>query len=131
MPACWKCEGIVVALLRPTRVRLADDGKSKSGASYNALHGTGADAEFAGYLQDAVAFGAKQLDAFFDLGIYARPAKRDSFRLSPRKPGVHPFANDASLKFGEYTQHLEHGLSGSGRRIEALLVQEQVDALVP
>ena len=93
-------------------------------ASDHALHGAGADAELAGYLQNAVAFGAKLVDAFFDLGIYARPAKRNALGLGPRKPGVDALANDAALKFGEHAQHLEHGLAGGGRRIEPLLVQE-------
>jgi hypothetical protein len=28
--------------------------------------------------------------------------------------GVDPFPNDASLEFGEYTQHLKHRLAGGG-----------------
>jgi hypothetical protein len=59
-------------------------GRDWSAASDNALHGAGADAEFSGDLQDAVAPGAKQLDAFFDLRIYARPAKRNALGLGPR-----------------------------------------------
>jgi len=71
-------------------------------ASDNALHGAGSDAELAGNLQDPVALGAKHPDAFFNLGIDARPAEPTS-----------------------------HRLAGRGRRIQPLLVQEQINALIP
>jgi hypothetical protein len=95
--------------------------KLVTAAGDNALHGAGADAELAGYLQDAVAFGAKQLDAFFDLGINARPAKRNALGLGPRYSHVDALANDAAFELGEYAQHLEHGLARGCRSIKPLL----------
>jgi hypothetical protein len=57
-------------------------------------------------------------------------AELGAVRPGARKPSVDPFPNDAALKFCEHAEHLKHGLAGGCRRVEALLMQEQVDALV-
>ena len=56
------------------------EGGGKSARGDDALYGAGADAEFAGYLQDAVAFGAEPLDAFLELGSDPRPSRVSAFR---------------------------------------------------
>jgi hypothetical protein len=46
---------------------------------------------------------------------------------SPRQPGTDPFLDLRALELGKHAQHLEHGRAGGRARVEALLVQEQVD----
>jgi hypothetical protein len=94
------------------------------------LHRAGADAEFAGNLQDAIAFGAEPLDAFFDCWLYARPTKHNAIRARPGETRVDPLLDDAALELGEHAQHLKHRLAGGGRGVETLLVQEEVDTFV-
>ena len=50
-----------------------------------------------------------------------------SFVPGPRQARPHSLLDDRALKLGEYPHHLEHGLAGRGRGVEALLMQEQVD----
>jgi len=52
------------------------------------------------------------------------------FALARANPGVDPFADNAALELGEDAEHLEHGLAGDGRRVEPLLAQEQINALI-
>jgi hypothetical protein len=52
------------------------------------------------------------------------------FALALASPGIHTFPDVAALELREVAQHLEHGLARAGRRVEPLLVQEEIDALV-
>src|SRR6185436_2457075 len=64
------------------------------------------------------------------LSIEGRPsAMRYALRLGPGKPGEDALANDSALEPGEHSHHLVHSAPRRGRRIEALLVQVQIDAL--
>jgi hypothetical protein len=56
-------------------------------------------------------------------------AKLNAIRLGPAQTGHDAFADHRPFELGEYSQHLEHRPPRRRRRIEALLVQEQVDAL--
>jgi hypothetical protein len=49
--------------------------------------------------------------------------------LARLRPAHDPLANHRAFELGKHTQHLEHRSAGRRRRVEALLVQEQVDAL--
>src|SRR5262245_3448660 len=55
----------------------------------------------------------------------------EAFTLTPgpRKPGADSFRDHRTLKFGKNPHHLKHGLAGGCRRVEALLMQEQVDSV--
>src|SRR5690349_765492 len=68
------------------------------------------------------------LDSFFQLWGYAGPSKLLALRLSPRKPGADSFLNDRPLEFGKHAHELVHRLAGRGRGVDALLVQEKVNA---
>jgi hypothetical protein len=65
-----------------------------------------------------VVFGARQSWA-------AKPRSR---RLGPRKARTDSFLDHAALELGEHPQHLKHRLAGRRGRVEALLVQEEIDA---
>src|SRR5262249_59496839 len=45
-----------------------------------------------------------------------------------RKASTDSLLNHSALKLGKDIHHLKHSLAGGCRRVEALLVQEQVDA---
>jgi hypothetical protein len=56
-------------------------------------------------------------------------AELDPIGLGPAQAGHDAFADHRAFELGEHAQHLEHGPSGRRRGVEALLMQEQVDAL--
>jgi hypothetical protein len=56
-------------------------------------------------------------------------AELNAIRLGPAQTGHDALADHRAFELGKYAQHLEHGPAGWCRCIEALLVQEQVDAL--
>jgi hypothetical protein len=90
-----------------------------------------ADAQGPADFEDAVALGPQLANAC----LHSRFDPETSAQLGavgpgPRKPGVDTFANDAALKFAENAQHLKHCLASGSRCVEALLMQEQIDALV-
>ena len=69
-----------------------------------------------------------RLDLFFQLGRNGRPAEALAFSPGPRKAGADALADNGALELREDAQHLEHRLARRGRRIQPLLMQEQVDA---
>ena len=67
-------------------------------------------------------------DARFELRGYARASKAFALAHGPRKPGTHSFPKDRALELGEHAHHLKQRFARRRPSIEALLVQEQVDA---
>jgi hypothetical protein len=63
-------------------------------------------------------------------GFTLAPPELDAVLLGPRQPGVDAFADDAAFELGEHAQHLKHCPARRGRRVETLLTQEQIDALI-
>jgi hypothetical protein len=62
------------------------------------------------------------------LGLrYSGPAETLSLSLSPCKPSPHPFLDHRSLELGEHAHHLEQRLARRRRRVDPLLMQEEVD----
>src|ERR1700738_2626129 len=96
----------------------------------NTLHHTGADAKLPADLEDAVAVGLQFKNSRFHSGLNATPAELGPIRPGARQTGVHPLSNDPSLELSKYAQHLKHRLAGGGRGIKALLMEEQINALV-
>jgi len=45
-----------------------------------------------------------------------------------RSPGAHPFLYDRALELRQHAEHLKRVLSARRRGVDAVLVQEQVDA---
>jgi len=58
------------------------------------------------------------------------PTEARPLRLSSRQARVDPFSDDAALELCKHAEHLEHRLARGRRRVEPLLMQEQIDALV-
>ena len=56
------------------------------------------------------------------------PSKLLAVRTGTRKPGHHPFADHGALKLGKDPKHLEHRLARRRGSVEALLVEEEVNA---
>ena len=48
--------------------------------------------------------------------------------LARARPARNSFLNHGALELGKHAHHLKHRLTGRRRRVEPLLVQEQVDA---
>src|SRR5882762_5735850 len=96
----------------------------------NPLHHTGSNAEGAADLQDAHAIGFKLAYARLYGRRHWAPTELCPFRFGPRQARVHPFSNDAALKLCKYAEHLEHRFARGRRRVEPLLMQEQIDAPV-
>jgi hypothetical protein len=96
---------------------------------YDTLHGADADAQLAGDLLDALALTARRSDSSLD--YLGRTGSAEGLALSPRtlESGPNPLANHCPLELGEHATHLEHGLAGHGRGVDALSVQVQIDAL--
>jgi hypothetical protein len=67
-------------------------------------------------------------DLRLQLRRYSRPAELLAFGLGAPEAGTHPFLNDRALELGEDTKHLKHRLAAWCRRIDPLLVQEEVNA---
>src|SRR5258708_6236327 len=63
-------------------------------------------------------------------GFTRTSAKLDAVRPSPRKATVDTPTHDAALELGKPAQHLKHRLAGGRRGVEALLMKEEVNALV-
>jgi hypothetical protein len=57
------------------------------------------------------------------------PAELNAISLGPAQAGHDPFPDHRAFELGKHPEHLEHRPAGWRRRIEALLMQEQVDAL--
>ena len=96
----------------------------------DALHDACADPQRATDLENAHAFRAEASYALLNSRCRTRAAERCPLLPGARKPGVDTFANDAPLKLGKDAQHLKHCSAGGGRRVEALLMQKQIHALV-
>ena len=66
-------------------------------------------------------------DTLFQLRSYPRPSEPFALALGPRQASTDPFLNHGPLELGKHAHHLKHRLSSRRRRVEALLMQEQVD----
>jgi hypothetical protein len=73
-------------------------------------------------------FAQSLTDGLFQLGGNRRPAKPFALATSPPKARTDSFLNHRPFKLGKNAHHLEHGLPGWCRGIEALLMQKQVNA---
>ena len=94
----------------------------------DAEHRAGTDAKFSRRFAHRQAAPASLTDSFLKRLRYRRSAKLFALVPGPRKASTDPFLNHGTLKLGKDTHHLKHGLAGGCRRVEALLVQEQVNA---
>jgi hypothetical protein len=56
------------------------------------------------------------------------PAESFTFTLGPLKASADALLNDRAFELGKNAEHLKHGLACWRGRIEALLMQKQVDA---
>jgi hypothetical protein len=64
------------------------------------------------------------------LALLNRPTtKLLSFGSRTSKSGHHSLSDHCSLELSEHAEHLEHGATGGGGRIEPLLMQKQIDPL--
>ena len=66
--------------------------------------------------------------ASLDVGSDLGPTQLLALVLCPPQAGAHPLLDHRPLELGEHAHHLEHGLAGRRRGVEALLVQKKVDA---
>src|SRR5258708_39343348 len=63
-------------------------------------------------------------------GFTRTSAKLDAVRPSPRKASVDTITDDAALELGKHAQHLKHRLADGRRGVKALLLKEEVNAIV-
>jgi hypothetical protein len=68
------------------------------------------------------------LDSLFQLGGYPRPAEVLALTASPFHACADTLLDDRALELGEDTKHLKHGLAPRRGGVDALLMQEEVDA---
>ena len=67
---------------------------------------------------------------FVRVGRFKPPAAElNAVGFCPAQTGHDALADHRAFEFGKHAQHLEHGPAGRRRRVEPLLMQEQVDAL--
>src|SRR5262249_4409821 len=98
----------------------------------NPKHGPDADAQIPGNTPDTEAAGPCGADrrGLVRVGILeAPPTKLCTLLASTGEAGEYPLADHGALELGEHPHHLEHCFAGRCRRVDPLLVQEQVDAL--
>jgi hypothetical protein len=71
-------------------------------------------------------------DSLFRLGGHSGAPERfpalGAARLGPGNASAHPLDNHAALELGKHAHHLKHRLAGGRRGVDALLMQEQLDA---
>jgi hypothetical protein len=65
---------------------------------------------------------------FSNSGAIRRSPKLLALTLGPPKASANPLLNDGPLELTKHAQHLKHGFAASRRRVDALLVQKQIDA---
>ena len=96
----------------------------------DALDSARANAELLGDLVQPWATRSSQCitDAPFQLGVDEGPTAVLATGLGPSNARIHPLADHCALELGEHAHHLEHGLARRRRGVDALLMQEQVDA---
>jgi hypothetical protein len=96
----------------------------------DALDSARANAELLGDLVQPWATRSSQCitDAPFQLGVDEGPTAVLATGLGPSNARIHPLADHRALELGEDAHHLEHGLARRRRGVDALLMQEQVDA---
>ena len=80
-------------------------------------------------LPDGGASGELAPDPPLDLRPDPRPAQTLALSSSSPEPGVDPFDDDRPLELGEHSEHLEERFARWRRRVQALLVQVQIDPL--
>jgi hypothetical protein len=85
-------------------------------------------AKLSGDLMETGASRSRQsvTDSLFDLGGRAGAAKGfaalGAARLGPGNASTHAFHDHAAFELGKHTHHLEHGLAGRRRGVDALLM---------
>jgi hypothetical protein len=96
-----------------------------------ALYGARIDTKSLRYLADALSTPGRfqsGTDLRFQLRRYPRPSELLALCLGPPKTGPYPLLNNRALELGEDAKHLKHGLAARRCGVDALLVQEQVNA---
>src|SRR5450631_3784991 len=86
-----------------------------SRARDNALNDAGSYSKRSADFQDAHSLESEAAYAGFNRRRDWTSPQLGTPRLRPSQPCIDPFPNNASLKFGKYTQHLKHGLACGGR----------------
>ena len=71
----------------------------------------------------------RRLDFLRVTVLHPTTAHRLSFGFCPGDPRHHPLTDEFALELREYSQHLKHRPARGRRRVEALLMQEEIDAL--
>ena len=89
---------------------------------HEALHGADADAQLGGDLLDALALSTRRSDTVLDHSGRARPTEDLTLRPCAFETGANPLANHRPSELGKYAAHLDHGVAGGGRGVDALLV---------
>src|SRR6266851_5351003 len=93
------------------------------------LHGATPDTVSGGNLQDAdAAFRQGTLNAGLGLGIDLRAAQRRAISASTLQASIDATDDHRSLELGKDAKHLKHRLTSRCGRIDALLMQIQVNA---
>ena len=66
-------------------------------------------------------------NALFNCGRRPGSAEAFALRAGARQPRTDTVLDHSPLELGEDTEHLEHGTTGRGRRVDPLLVQIEID----
>ena len=99
-------------------------------SSRDPLDRAAADSELLGDLVKPVTPRCSQssTDAILKLGIDEGATAMLAVSLGSSNAGIHPLTDHCALELGEHAHHLKHRLAGRCRRVDSLLMQEQVDA---
>jgi hypothetical protein len=106
--------------------------RRQRGLAGDTQDGPHANSEVASDPADAGALGAGRDDRRHLVRVailQPPPAELGPFGLGSAQTGHDALTDHRALELSKYPQHLKHGPAGWCRRIEALLMQEQVDAL--
>ena len=63
----------------------------------------------------------------FHIRPYGWPPQPFTICSSPGKSGQHALTNNGALELSKYSAHLEHGFPGGRGRVDALLMEVQID----
>jgi hypothetical protein len=123
----YHCRG-----LRPVLVRWLRGGGGKGFLASHPQHRSHAHPEIPSNAADPGPLGARRDDRRYLVRVAVlKPSasQLNAVGLGSAQAGHDPLSDHRAFELGEHTQHLEHRPAGRRRCIEALLVQEQVDAL--
>src|SRR5262249_8001012 len=78
--------------------------------------------------QNALAVGKQLAGLTFQVGCDLRTSQTLALSLGALQPRLHTLADHGSLELGKCTRHLKHEPAGRSRRVDVLLLKEQVYA---